>query len=693
MVELPLVVIDVQRAGPSTGMPTKNEQADLLQVMFGRNCDSPIPIVAPATPGECFDFAIEAWRIALKYMTPVVYLSDAFLATGSEPWRVPAIADLPGHRASRTRRPTTARSSRTSAIPRRSPGRGPCRARPGSSTASAGSRRPTSPATSATTRTTTTGCSCCAQARSPASPTTSRRSRSSGPTEGDLLILGWGSTYGAIRSAVERLQADGRSVAHAHLRHLNPFPANTEDGPAQLPPGAHPGGQPGPAAAAHPGTYLIDASATTGSAASRSGSPRSSRRPSGCSRRHDRMTTETERQRRRRPGAATPSAPENAAGHRAHAQGLRVRPGGPLVPGLRRLLDPRPDPEGDARLRLPEGEHRVHQRHRLLRPAAVLHEHVRLPHDPRPRADAGDRPQGRPPGPDGLGHHRRRRRAVDRRQPRAPLDAPQRRHQAGDVQQPDLRPDQGPGVADLGVRQEDQVDAGRHDRHADHAADHRPRGRGDVRRPLGRHPHRAPPGDARARRPPQGLVVRRGPPELQHLQRRRVARLHRPRGPRGPDARPRARQADDLRQGPRQGHPARRPAPGGRDDRARTASPRRTCWSTTRPPRTPTSRSCCRGCSGRSSRCRSASSARPAADPRPAARGPDDGRGRAGPGRATWNACFEAARHGRSSRRRTRGHRRRPGGRHGRHQLPVVRLREPHRGRQLRQLRRRPGRP
>ncbi|TAM60819.1 MAG: 2-oxoacid:acceptor oxidoreductase subunit alpha, partial [Chloroflexota bacterium] len=95
MVELPLVVIDVQRAGPSTGMPTKVEQADLLQVMFGRNSDSPLPIVAPATPGECFDFAIEAWRLALKYVTPVVYLSDAFLATGAEPWRIPDLTDLP----------------------------------------------------------------------------------------------------------------------------------------------------------------------------------------------------------------------------------------------------------------------------------------------------------------------------------------------------------------------------------------------------------------------------------------------------------------------------------------------------------------------------------------------------------------------------------------------------------------------
>ena len=106
-----------------------------------------------------------------------------------------------------------------------------------------------------------------------------------------------------------------------------------------------------------------------------------------------------------------------------------------------------------------------------------------------------------------------------------------------------------------------------HRRHADHAADHRAGRRGELRGPLGRHPHRAPPGDARAGRPAQGLVVRRGPPELQHLQRRGVARLHRPRGPRGPDARPRARQADDLRQGPRQGHPARGPPSGGRDDR------------------------------------------------------------------------------------------------------------------------------
>ncbi|MEO8461962.1 MAG: 2-oxoacid:acceptor oxidoreductase subunit alpha, partial [Chloroflexota bacterium] len=95
MVELPLVIVNVQRAGPSTGMPTKTEQADLLQMMFGRNSDSPLPIVAPATPSESFDMAIEAWRIALKYMTPVAFMTDAFLANGAEPWRIPDVSQLP----------------------------------------------------------------------------------------------------------------------------------------------------------------------------------------------------------------------------------------------------------------------------------------------------------------------------------------------------------------------------------------------------------------------------------------------------------------------------------------------------------------------------------------------------------------------------------------------------------------------
>ena len=227
MVELPLVVVDVQRAGPSTGMPTKTEQSDLLQAMFGRNADSPMPIVAPATPAECFDYAIEAWRIALKYMTPVVYLSDAFLATGAEPWRIPDVADLPSigrPNASPDDGPFMpyARDAETLARPWAVPGTAGLEHRIGglekADITGNVSYDPDNHHLMQTLR-------------------AEKVARIAddipdlqvfGPAEGDLLILGWGSTYGAIRSAVERLHADGRSVAHAHLRHLNPIPRNTE---------------------------------------------------------------------------------------------------------------------------------------------------------------------------------------------------------------------------------------------------------------------------------------------------------------------------------------------------------------------------------------------------------------------------------------------------------------------------------
>jgi 2-oxoglutarate ferredoxin oxidoreductase subunit alpha len=228
MVELPLVVIDVQRAGPSTGMPTKNEQADLLQVMFGRNSDSPIPIVAPATPGECFDYAIEAWRIALKYMTPVVYLSDAFLATGSEPWRIPALDDIPSiavDNATRGDGPFHPydRDPDTLARPWAVPGTAGLEHRIGglekADITGNVSYDPDNHHRMQTLR--AAKVSGIARDIPPLEVF--------GPGTGDLLILGWGSTYGAIRSAVERLQAEGHAVAHAHLRHLNPFPANTGD--------------------------------------------------------------------------------------------------------------------------------------------------------------------------------------------------------------------------------------------------------------------------------------------------------------------------------------------------------------------------------------------------------------------------------------------------------------------------------
>jgi 2-oxoglutarate ferredoxin oxidoreductase subunit alpha len=226
MVELPLVVIDVQRAGPSTGMPTKNEQADLLQVMFGRNSDSPLPIVAPATPGECFDYAVEACRLALKYMTPVVYLSDAFLATGSEPWRIPSLADLPDISVSNATDPATYRPYKrdpdTLARPWAVPGT------PGLEHRIGGLEKADVTGNVSYDPDNHHRMQMLRQAKVAGIADDIPPLEVFGPNTGDLLILGWGSTYGAIRSAVERLDADGRSVAHAHLRYLNPFPANAE---------------------------------------------------------------------------------------------------------------------------------------------------------------------------------------------------------------------------------------------------------------------------------------------------------------------------------------------------------------------------------------------------------------------------------------------------------------------------------
>jgi 2-oxoglutarate/2-oxoacid ferredoxin oxidoreductase subunit alpha len=227
MVELPLVIANIQRAGPSTGMPTKIEQSDLLQAMFGRNGDAPLPIVAPATPSECFDYAIEAWRLALKYMTPVMYLSDAFLATGSEPWRIPDPDDLPDISVSNYTEPATFhaydRDPETLARPWAIPGT------PGLEHRIGGLEKADVTGT-------------ISYDPDNHQRMTDLRARKIagiaddipdldvfGPATGDLLILGWGSTYGSLRTATERLQRQGHAVAHAHLRHLNPFPRNTGD--------------------------------------------------------------------------------------------------------------------------------------------------------------------------------------------------------------------------------------------------------------------------------------------------------------------------------------------------------------------------------------------------------------------------------------------------------------------------------
>jgi 2-oxoglutarate ferredoxin oxidoreductase subunit alpha len=227
MVELPLVIVDVQRAGPSTGMPTKTEQGDLLQVMFGRNGESPLVVLAPATPGECFDYAIEAVRIATKFMTPVVYLSDAFLANGAEPWRVPDLDTLPRMEVpNRTERDgffPYLRDPQTLARPWAVPGTAGLEHRIGglekADIAGNVSYDPENHHRMTELR----------QAKVDRVAQDIPPLEVNGPARGDLLVLGWGSTYGAIRSAVERLQATGAAVAHAHLRYLNPMPANTGD--------------------------------------------------------------------------------------------------------------------------------------------------------------------------------------------------------------------------------------------------------------------------------------------------------------------------------------------------------------------------------------------------------------------------------------------------------------------------------
>jgi 2-oxoglutarate ferredoxin oxidoreductase subunit alpha len=229
MTELPLVIIDVQRAGPSTGMPTKVEQADLLMALYGRNGESPVPIVAPATPGECFSYAIEASRLALKYMTPVVYMSDAFVANGAEPWKVPSLDDLPDISVANAVKGESGpflpygRDPETGSRPWAIPGPPGLDHRIGGLEQADGlgnvSYDPENHQ-----RMTLLRAQKVANIARDIPPLDVF-----GPEDGELLIVGWGSTYGVIRSAVERLLAEGHSVAHAHLRYLNPFPANTEE--------------------------------------------------------------------------------------------------------------------------------------------------------------------------------------------------------------------------------------------------------------------------------------------------------------------------------------------------------------------------------------------------------------------------------------------------------------------------------
>ncbi|MFM9133977.1 MAG: 2-oxoacid:acceptor oxidoreductase subunit alpha [bacterium] len=231
--ELPLLVIDVQRGGPSTGLPTKTEQADLLQAMFGRNGEAPVPIVAPRSPGDCFDAAIEAARIAITYRTPVFLLSDGYLANGSEPWQVPDVADLPTIEPGFATEPNHVdeegnpefwpylRDEETLARPWAVPGTPGLMHRIGGLEKADGSGNisydPDNHDRMVRLR----------QAKVDAIARTIPPLEVEDPSgEARVLVLGWGSTYGPIGAACRLVRESGRAVAQAHLRHLNPFPAN-----------------------------------------------------------------------------------------------------------------------------------------------------------------------------------------------------------------------------------------------------------------------------------------------------------------------------------------------------------------------------------------------------------------------------------------------------------------------------------
>jgi 2-oxoglutarate ferredoxin oxidoreductase subunit alpha len=227
MVELPLVIMDVQRAGPSTGMPTKTEQGDLLQAMFGRNGESPVAIVAPATASDCYHMAVEAFRIAVKYRTPVIFLSDGYLGMGSEPWLVPDAAALPPIEPDFASDAATfkpyARDPKTLARPWAIPGTPDLEHRIGG-----------------LEKADITG-NVSYDAANHDKMVRLRAEKIAGIVQdvpdlevtgdeaGGLLVLGWGSTYGVITTAVQRARAQGKRVSAAHLRYLNPLPGNLGD--------------------------------------------------------------------------------------------------------------------------------------------------------------------------------------------------------------------------------------------------------------------------------------------------------------------------------------------------------------------------------------------------------------------------------------------------------------------------------
>ncbi|MBS1783293.1 MAG: 2-oxoacid:acceptor oxidoreductase subunit alpha [Bacteroidetes bacterium] len=231
MLEIPLLIVNIQRGGPSTGLPTKTEQSDLLQAYYGRNGECPMPVIAARTPSDCFDAAYEAVRISLQHMTPVILLSDGYIANGAEPWRFPTSADLKPIEVSFKKHlnvdePKFLPYKRDEKLvrPWAVPGTPGLEHRVGGLEKEDGtgnvSYDPDNHQHMVKTR----------EAKiEKIADYIPLQDLDSGPESGEVLVLGWGSTYGSIKSAVASLQAQGKSVAHAHLRYLRPFPRNLAD--------------------------------------------------------------------------------------------------------------------------------------------------------------------------------------------------------------------------------------------------------------------------------------------------------------------------------------------------------------------------------------------------------------------------------------------------------------------------------
>lgn len=230
MLEIPLLIIDIQRGGPSTGLPTKTEQSDLLQAYYGRNGECPMPVIAASTPSDCFSAVFEAFRIAVQHMTPVIFLSDGYIANGAEPWRFPRQADLPKISVRHQEVPADAEEFRpyqrdeNLVRPWAIPGT------PGLEHRIGGLEKqhitgnvsydPENHQLMVKIR---------QEKIDKIADDIPLQKVELGPEKGKVLVLGWGSTYGAIKSAVKELLAEGHAVAHAHLRYLRPFPKNLRE--------------------------------------------------------------------------------------------------------------------------------------------------------------------------------------------------------------------------------------------------------------------------------------------------------------------------------------------------------------------------------------------------------------------------------------------------------------------------------